>query len=67
MFRGQFEREMKGQEAMKVEVLAKQAIAGMEAGHDEIRPGLTKVPGLMSRLAPDLMMAQFARMSVPKQ
>ena len=67
LFRGEFEKEMKGQKGMDVTVLVKQAIAGIEAGHDEIRPGLTKVLGLMSRLAPDFMMAQIAKMSAPKQ
>ncbi len=67
LFRGEFEKEMKGQKGMDVAVLVKQAIAGIEADHDEIRPGLTKVLGLMSRLAPDFMMAQIAKMSAPKQ
>jgi uncharacterized oxidoreductase len=67
LFRGEFEKEMKGQKGMDVTVLVKQAIAGIEADRDEIRPGLTKVLGLMSRLAPDFMMAQIAKMSVPKQ
>ena len=67
LFRGEFEQEMKGQKGMDVTVLVKQAITGIEAGHDEIRPGLTKVLGLMSRLAPDFMMAQIAKMSAPKQ
>ncbi len=66
LFRGEFEKEMKGQKAMDVTVLVKQAIAGMEAGQDEIRPGLAKVLGVMSRLAPNFMMAQIARMSAPK-
>jgi uncharacterized oxidoreductase len=67
LFRGEFEREMKGQKGMDVTVLVKQAIAGIEAGRDEIRPGLTKVLGFMSRVAPNFMMAQIARMSVPKK
>lgn len=66
LFRGEFEKEMKGQKGMDVTVLVKQAIAGIEAGRDEIRPGLAKVLGVMSRLAPDFMMAQMARMSAPK-
>jgi uncharacterized oxidoreductase len=66
LFRGEFEKEMKGQKGMDVKVLVKQTIAGIEADRDEIRPGLTKVLGLMSRLAPNFMMAQIARMSTPK-
>jgi uncharacterized oxidoreductase len=67
LFRGEFEHEMKGQKGMDVTVLVKQAIAGIEADKDEIRPGLTKVLGLMSRVAPNFMMAQIAKMSAPKK
>ena len=67
LFRGEFEKEMKGQKGMEVTVLVKQAIAGIEAGRNEIRPGLTKLLGFMSRLAPNFMMAQITKMSVPKQ
>jgi uncharacterized oxidoreductase len=51
---------------MDVAVIVKQAIAGIEADRDEIRPGLTKVLRVMSRFAPNFMMAQIARMSIPK-
>ena len=67
LFRGEFEQEMKGQKGMDVTVLVKQAIAGIEADKSEIRPGLTKVLGLMSRIAPNFMMAQIAKMSAPKK
>jgi uncharacterized oxidoreductase len=67
LFRGEFEKEMKGQKGMDVTVLVKEAIAGIEADRDEIRPGLTKVLGFMSRVAPNFMMAQIAKMSTPKQ
>ena len=67
LFRGEFEKEMKGQKGMDVSVLVKEAIAGIEADRDEIRPGLTKVLGVMSRVAPNFMMAQIAKMSAPKK
>jgi uncharacterized oxidoreductase len=67
LFRGEFAQEMKGQKGMDVTVLVKQAIAGIEADKDEIRPGLTKVLNLMSRVAPNFMMAQIAKMSAPKK
>ena len=67
LFRGEFEQEMKGQKGMDVTVLVKQTIAGIEADKDEIRPGLTKILGLMSRVAPNFMMAQIAKMSAPKK
>ena len=51
---------------MDVRTLVKQAIVGIEAGRDEIRPGLARVLGVMSRVAPDFMMAQMTKMSAPK-
>ena len=67
LFRGEFEKEMQGQKGMDVTVLVQQFIAGIEAGKDEIRPGLTKLLGIMSRLAPDFMMAQITKLSTPKK
>jgi uncharacterized oxidoreductase len=67
LFRGEFEQELKGQKGMDVTVLVKQAIAGIEANQDEIRPGLAKVLGFMSRVAPNFMMMQMAKMSAPKK
>jgi len=66
LFRGEFEKEMRGQKGMPVETLVKKAIQGIEAGHTEIRPGLVRVLGVMSRVAPDFMMTQMTRMSAPK-
>ena len=67
LFRGEFEKELKGQKAMPVPELVKRAIAGIEAGKTEVRPGLAGVLGVMSRLAPHFMMKQLTRMSAPKQ
>jgi len=67
LFRGEFAEEMKGQKGMDVEVLAKHAIAGIEAGKLEIRPGLSNVLKAMSRIAPQLMLNQMAKMSKPKK
>ena len=66
LFRGEFEAEMKGQKGMDVTLLAKKAIAGIEAGQVEIRPGLSNVLKLMSRVAPRFMLNQLVRMSQPK-
>jgi uncharacterized oxidoreductase len=66
LFRGEFEEEMKGQKAMDVTTLANEAIAGIEAGHLEIRPGLSNVLKTMSRVAPAFMFAQMTKMSKPK-
>lgn len=62
LFRAEFEKEMKGQKGMDVSVLAKKAIAGIEAGKTEIRPGLSNVLYLLSRLAPKLPFSQMAKM-----
>lgn len=62
LFRGEFESEMKGQKGMPVDVLVTKAIAGIEAGKTEIRPGLSNVLYLMSRLAPSLPFGQMAKM-----
>ncbi len=66
LFRGEFEQETKGQKAMDPTVLVKRAIAGIEAGKIEIRPGLANVLNVMSRAAPGFMMKQMAKMSEPK-
>jgi uncharacterized oxidoreductase len=67
LFRGEFAEEMKGQKGMDVTVLAKKAIAGIEAGKLEIRPGLSNVLKIMSRIAPQFMLNQMAKMAKPKK
>ncbi len=66
LFRGEFETELRGQKAMPVPVLVKHALAGIEKGRLEIRPGLSNVLKLMSRLAPGFMFKQMVRMTTPK-
>ena len=44
---------MKHQNGMDVKVFAKRAIDGIEAGKQEIRPGLSNVLKAMSRIAPN--------------
>ena len=66
LFRAEFEAEMKGQKGMDVRVLVKQAIAGIEGGKSEIRPGLANVLKAMSRIAPGFMLGQLAKMGQPK-
>jgi uncharacterized oxidoreductase len=67
LFRGEFAQETQGQKPMPVDVLAARAIAGIEAGKLEIRPGLSNVLKLMSRIAPEFMLKQMAKMSRPKK
>ncbi len=66
LFRGEFADESKGQKAMDVTVLARKAIAGIEAGKLEIRPGLSNILKTMSRIAPQFMFSQLAKMGKPK-
>ncbi len=66
LFRGEFADETRGQKPMSVQVLAKRAIAGIEAGKLEIRPGLSNVLKTMSRVAPQFMLKQMANMGKPK-
>jgi uncharacterized oxidoreductase len=61
LFRGEFEEEMRGQKGMDPAVLVRRAIAGIEAGHSEIRPGLANVLKIMSRVAPAFMLRQLAK------
>jgi uncharacterized oxidoreductase len=67
LFRGEFAEEMKGQKGMDVKVLAAKAIAGIEAGKLEIRPGLSNVLRMMSRIAPEFMFDQMAKVGKPKK
>ncbi|WP_428483514.1 SDR family oxidoreductase [Rhodopila sp.] len=66
LFRGEFAEETRGQKPMSVQVLARRAIAGIEAGKLEIRPGLANVLKAMSRVAPQFMLKQMASMAKPK-
>ena len=66
LFRGEFEQEMRGQKGMDVALLAKRAIAGIEAGKLEIRPGLSNVLKVMSRVAPGFMLKQMVKMTRQK-
>jgi uncharacterized oxidoreductase len=66
LLRGEFAEEMKEQKGMDVKVLARRAIAGIEAGKMEIRPGLSNVLKTMSRIAPQFMLRQMAKMAKPK-
>lgn len=62
LFRGEFANEMKGQKGMAVDLLVAKAVAGIEAGKTEIRPGLSNVLYILSRLAPSLPFGQMAKM-----
>jgi uncharacterized oxidoreductase len=66
LFRREFERETRGQKGMAVPLLVRQTLSGIEAGKTEIRPGVSNVLNLMSRVAPKFMFRQLVNASKPK-
>lgn len=67
LLRGVSTEQTSGPKPMSVQALAKRAIAGIEAGKLEIRPGLANVLSSMSRIAPRFMLGQMVKMSKPKK
>jgi uncharacterized oxidoreductase len=65
LFRGDFAEEMKGQKGMDVAVLVRHAIAGIEAGKAEITPGPSKALKVLSRVAPQFIFRQLAKVGQP--
>ncbi len=63
LFAAEFQKEMVGQKTMSAAMLVAQAIAGIEAGKLESRPGLSNVMKAMSRIAPQFMLGQIVRMT----
>jgi uncharacterized oxidoreductase len=63
LFRGEFAKEMQKEKGMNVQLMVKRAIRGIEAGQSEIRPGLSNVLKVASRVAPKLMFGQMIRLS----
>jgi len=66
LFRGEFAEEMKGEKGMNVTVLVQRAIAGIEAGKPEIRPGVSNVLKIASRVAPNFMFRQMVKLGRAK-
>ncbi|HEY0780289.1 MAG TPA: SDR family NAD(P)-dependent oxidoreductase [Gemmatirosa sp.] len=67
LFRGEFAEATKGQKAMEPAVLAARAVAAIEAGRLEIRPGLSSVLKLISRVAPDLGFRRLVKEVAPRR
>lgn len=65
LFRDGFERELRGQKGMAVDLLVAKATRGIEEGRSEVRPGLSNVLYILSRLAPSLPFGQMAKMYSP--
>lgn len=62
LFRGEFAEEMKDEKAMDPALLVRLAIEGIEAGKLEIRPGVSNLLSIMSRVAPQFMLKQMMKL-----
>jgi uncharacterized oxidoreductase len=63
LFRAEFAKEMKREKGMPPAVLVQRAIKGIEAGKLEIRPGVSNVLAIASRVAPHFMFKQMVKLS----
>ncbi len=61
-----FGQGMKKQKGMDVALFARKAIAGIENGKMEVRPGLANVLKIASRVAPEFMFGQMVKMGLPQ-
>lgn len=66
LFRTEFQ-DLKDQKAMSTQELSRRAIAGIECGHVEIRPGQAAILKFMGRLAPEFALRQLAKAGKPKK
>lgn len=66
LFRAEFAREMQNEKAMDPAVLVKRAIAAIESGATEIRPGPSNILYVASRLAPNFMFKQLIKLGQPR-
>lgn len=62
LFRDEFEKETRSQKPMAPDELVRRAIAGIEAGKREVRPGQSNLLKTLSRLAPQFALNQLAKM-----
>ena len=67
LFRAEFAEEMAGEKAMDPAVLAGKVIAAIEAGNEEVRPGVANVLKIASRVAPEFMLRQMVKLGKPKR
>ena len=67
LFRGEFAKEMAGEKAMDPAVLAGKAIAAIEAGTEEVRPGVANLLKIVNRVAPGFVFRQMVKLGKPKQ
>jgi uncharacterized oxidoreductase len=63
LFRAEFAKEMKREKGMPPALLVQRAIKGIEAGRLEIRPGVSNILAIASRVAPRFMCNQMVKLS----
>lgn len=63
LYQAEFSHKMNGQRGMPVEALVRKAIAGIEAGKTEIRPGQANALKIASRLAPGMIFRALSRVT----
>lgn len=61
LFTSEFSEKMKGQRGMAVDSLVRRAIAAVEAGKVEIRPGQSNLLKIANRVAPEAIFAQMGK------
>jgi len=61
LFQNGFAQDMKGQKGMAVDKLVRHALAGIEGGKTEIRPGQSNILKIASRVAPGFMFRQLRK------
>lgn len=61
LYQAEFARRMNGQRGMPVDVLVRKAIASIEAGRTEIRPGQSNLLKIASRVAPGLIFREMSK------
>ncbi|WP_174297554.1 SDR family oxidoreductase [Sphingomonas bacterium] len=61
LFTDEFASHMNGQKGMAVDVLVRRAIAGIEVGRTEIRPGQSNLLKIAGRIAPGFIFAQMSK------
>ncbi|MFY0665988.1 MAG: SDR family NAD(P)-dependent oxidoreductase [Natronospirillum sp.] len=61
LYQAEFAKKMNGQRGMPVDTLVRKAIASIESGKTEIRPGQSNLLKIASRVAPGLMFNVFSK------
>lgn len=66
LFRAEFANEMADEKAMDPAALASKALSAIEAGTQEVRPGVANLLKILSRVAPGFIFRQMVKLGRPK-